>query len=81
MHKDANNITFTSFQFTKDCSGLLNDHLPEKRLFNRFPAHVFRKLLSIYVFSSFPFGFEGMIWDLIVSVPDHFYFAYKNDES
>ena len=30
-----------------------------------------RKLLSIYVFSYFPFGFEGRIWDLIVSVPDH----------
>ena len=32
---------------------------------------------SIYVFSYFPFGFEGRIWDLIVSVPDHclsFYF-------
>ena len=28
-------------------------------------------------FSYFPFGFEGRIWDLIVSVPDHclsFYF-------
>ena len=24
-----------------------------------------------YVFSYFPFGFEGRIWDLIVSVPDH----------
>ena len=23
------------------------------------------------VFSYFPFGFEGRIWDLIVSVPDH----------
>ena len=37
----------------------------------------FRKLPSIYVFSYFPFGFEGRIWDLIVSVPDHclsFYF-------
>ena len=35
------------------------------------------KLLSIYVISYFPFGFEGRIWDLIVSVPDHclsFYF-------
>ena len=35
------------------------------------------KLSSIYVFSYFPFGFEGRIWDLIVSVPDHclsFYF-------
>ena len=38
----------------------------------------FRKLLSIYVFSYFPFGFEGRIWDMIVSVPDHclsFYFT------
>ena len=35
-------------------------------------------LSSIYVFSYFPFGFEGRIWDLIVSVPDHclsFYFS------
>ena len=30
----------------------------------------FRKLLSIYVFIYFRFGFEGRIWDLIVSVPD-----------
>ena len=31
-----------------------------------------------HVFSYFPFGFEGRIWDLIVSVPDHclsFYFS------
>ena len=38
----------------------------------------FRKLLSVYAFSYFPFGFEGRIWDLIVSVPDHclsFYFS------
>ena len=37
----------------------------------------FRKLLSVYVFSCFPFGFERRMWDLIVSVPDHclsFYF-------
>ena len=30
------------------------------------------------MFSYFPFGFEGRIWDLIVSVPDHclsFYFV------
>ena len=29
-------------------------------------------------FSYFPFGFEGRMWDLIVSVPDHclsFYFV------
>ena len=25
----------------------------------------------MYVFSYFPFGFEGRIWDLTVSVPDH----------
>ena len=31
----------------------------------------FRKLPSIYVLNYFPFGFEGRIWDLIVSVPDH----------
>ena len=46
------------------------------------PAHsIYRacgKLLSVYVFSSFPFGFEGRIRDLIVSVLDHclsFYFV------
>ena len=39
----------------------------------------FRKLLSINVLSCFPFGFEGRMWDLIVSVPDHclsFYFPF-----
>ena len=48
----------------------LNDHLFGKELF-------IRKLLSVYVFSYFPLGFEGRMWDLIVSVPDHclsFYF-------
>ena len=57
----------------------LNDHLFGKELFILFAASAFRKLLSIYVFSYFPFGFEGRIWDLIVSVPDHclsFYFPY-----
>ena len=42
-----------------------------KELFIGFTARAFRKLLSVYVFSSFPFDFEGRIWDLIVSVPDH----------
>ena len=45
-----------------------------------FAASAFRKLSSIYVFSYFPFGFEGRIWDLIVSVPDHclsFYFTLQ----
>ena len=55
----------------------MNDHLFGKELFILFAASAFRKLSSIYVFSYFPFGFEGRIWDLIVSVPDHclsFYF-------
>ena len=36
--------------------------------------------MSIDVFSYFPFGFEGRIWDLNVSVPDHclsFLFSIK----
>ena len=48
-------------------------------MFVRFTASAFRKLPSIYVFSYFPFGFEGRMWDLIVSVSDHclsFYFPY-----
>ena len=49
----------------------LNDHLFGKELFIRFTACAFRKLPSIYVFSYFPFGFEGRMWDLIRSVPDH----------
>ena len=56
----------------------MNDHLSGKELFIRFTTRAFRKLLSIYVFSYFPFGFEGRIWDLIVPVSDHclpFYFA------
>ena len=42
-----------------------------KELFIRFTASAFRKLPSVYVFSYFLFGFEGRMWDLIVSVPDH----------
>ena len=53
-------------------------HTSGKELLIRVTARVFRKLRSIYVLSSFPFGFEGRIWDLIVSVPGHcvsFYFT------
>ena len=60
---------------------MLNDHLFGKELFILFAASAFRKLSSIYVFSYFPFGFEGGIWDLIVSVSDHclsFYFAIQS---
>ena len=49
----------------------MNDHLFGKELVILFAASAFHKLSSIYVFSYFPFGFEGRIWDLIVSVPDH----------
>ena len=55
------------------------DHLFGKKLFIRFTASAFRKLPSIYVFSFFSFDFEGRMWDLIVSVPDHclsFYFGW-----
>ena len=49
----------------------MNDHLSWKELLIRFTVRAFRKLLSIYVFSSFSFGFEGRMWDLNVLVPDH----------
>ena len=42
------------------------------------PRVSFRKLLSIYDFCYFPFGYEGRMWDLFVSIPDHclsFYFS------
>ena len=55
----------------------LNDHLFEKELFIRFTTSAFRKLSSVYVFSSFPFGFEGRMWDLIVSVPYHLSFYFN----
>ena len=51
-----------------------------ERVFIPFTARAFHKLLWIYVFSFFHFGFEGRIWNLIVSVPDHclsFYFVLK----
>ena len=45
-------------------------------LFIRLTASVFRKLPSVYVFSYFPFGFEGGVRDLIVS--DHCLSFYLN---
>ena len=56
---------------------ILYQHLPVNDGSGIKPS-AFRKLPSIYVFSYFPFGFEGRMWDLIVSVPDHclsFYFT------
>ena len=60
----------------------LNDHLFGKELFIQFTTSAFRKLPSINVFSYFPFGFEGRMWDLIILVPDHcltFYFTCMVD--
>ena len=48
-----------------------------KELFIRVTARTFRKLLNVFSYIYFPFGFEGRMSDLIVSVPDHclsFYF-------
>ena len=58
----------------------LNDHQSGKELFIRFTASAVGKLLSIYAFSYFPLGFEGRMWDLIVSVPDHCLSFYFNTE-
>ena len=57
------------------------DHMPVKELLVRFTARSFRKPLALCVFGCFLFGFEGRIWDLIVSVPDRclsFYFVSTN---
>ena len=51
--------------------GWLGGRLFGRRLFVLFAAGAFRGLSSVCVFGCFPFGFEGRIWDLIVSVPDH----------
>ena len=60
-------LLYFLFLYSNNC----NYHLSGKELFIRFTARAFRKLLSIYVLSYFPFSFEGKIWNLIVSVPDH----------
>ena len=49
-----------------------------KELLIQFTERTFRKLLSVYVFTSIPFDLQGRICDLVVSVPDHclsFYFV------
>ena len=40
-------------------------------MFIRFTVRVFSKRLSICVGSSFPFGFEGGMCDMIVLGPEH----------
>ena len=37
---------------------------------------VFRECLSVCVSAALPLGFEGMIWDLIVLVRDHWFSLY-----
>ena len=41
-----------------------------KELFLQFIVRVFRERLSVCMCPSFPFDFEGYLWELIVSVPD-----------
>ena len=53
----------------------LNDHLFGKELFIRFTASACGQFMYLVISL---FGFEGRMWDLIVSVPDHclsFYFS------
>ena len=45
-----------------------------------FTERAFRKLLSVYVFTYFPFGFEGTMWDLIVSASDQYNSLRLKDE-
>ena len=42
----------------------------------QFTVRVFRERLSIYECPSFPIGFKGKMWNLIVLVPEHFISFY-----
>ena len=44
----------------------LSGHLFGKELFVRFSASAFRGLSPIYVFSYFPFGFEGRMYQFLI---------------
>ena len=44
----------------------------EKELFIRLSVCVLRGRFSVCETASFPFGFEGGMWDWIVLVPDHY---------
>ena len=72
-------VNFESILFCSDNIYLSIIFMFGKDLFIRFTASAVRKLLSVHVFSYFPFGFEGRMWDLIVPVPGNclsFYFSY-----
>ena len=65
------------YQAIEQCMNRGSEFTDKRASFSNSTASAFRKLPSFYVFSYFPFGFEGRMWDLIVSVPDHclsFYF-------
>ena len=56
----------------------MTTYLFGKELFIRFTVRAFRECLSVFVCVSFPFGFEGAMWDLIILVSEHcisFYFT------
>ena len=61
----------------------LNDHLSGKELFIQFTTHAFRKLLSIYVFSSFPFVLRERfgIWLYQFLIIAYLFTFYILDES
>ena len=73
-------LCYSLFRLYNICSFYMQNSKPQDSLYRglpQFSASAFRKRLSIYVFSYFPFDFEGRMWDLIVSVPDRclsFYF-------
>ena len=70
MQTPQGTITVESVELEKDLGVIIDKSLS-------FGEHISSKIssanrnLEIYVFSYFPFGFEGRMWDLIVSVPDH----------
>lgn len=49
----------------------LNNHLFGKEPLIRFTVRVCRESLSLCVRASYPFGFEGEIWNLIELFPGH----------
>ena len=51
----------------------MNDPMPGKELFIWLTLSVFRESLSVYVCASFPFGFQDVMWHLIVLVPGHWF--------
>ena len=76
VQNDGNNKSFKMLPELVTSLGLYMYVLNVKQyticlLFIRFTARAFRKLLSLFISSYFPFSFEGRMWDLIVSVPDH----------